>query len=79
MAIVRRGVAFDEDDRRPLEGHEAAQLADERAERLVELERGAESARAAVRRLEDVDAVAELVAQPLRLCGARLGAARARR
>ena len=56
-----RGVAFDEDDRRPLEGNEAAQLADEGSERLVELERRAESTRAAVRRLEDVDAMPELV------------------
>ena len=75
----RRGVALDEDDRRPLEGKETAQLADERAERLVELERRAEGARAAVRGLEDVDAVAQLVAQPFRLGGARLGATAARR
>ena len=70
-----RGVALHEDDRRPLEGNEAAQLPDERAECLVELERRAEGARAAVRRLEDVDAVTELVAQPFRLGGAQLGAA----
>ncbi len=71
----RRGVAFHEDDRRPLEGNEAAQLANERAERLVELERRAEGARAAVRRLEDVDAMTELVTQAFRLGGPRLGAA----
>ena len=69
VAIVRRGVAFDEDDRRALERDEPAQLADEGAERLVELERRAERARAPVRRLEHVDAVPELVAQPLGLRG----------
>src|SRR4029450_825469 len=70
-----RGVALHQDDRRPLEGNEATQLADERAERLVELERRAERARAAVRSLEDVDAVTELVAQPFSLGSAQLGAA----
>jgi len=70
-----RRVAFHEDDRRPLERHEPAELADERAERLVELERGAEGPGASVRRLEHVDAVTELVAQPFRLGRPRLGTA----
>ena len=52
-------------------GTNAPQLADERAERLLELERGRERAGAAVRRLEHVDPTAELVAQRLRLAGAR--------
>ena len=71
----RRRVAFDQDDRRPLEGDEPAQLADERAERFVELERGAERPRTAVRCLEHVDPVSELVAEALRLGGTRLGPA----
>jgi hypothetical protein len=62
-----RAPVLREDDRGALERDEPAQLADERAERLLDLERRAEGPRAAVRRLEHVDAPAELVAQPLRL------------
>ena len=67
----RRRVPFDENDRCPLERDEATQLADEGAERRVELERRGERAGDAVRRLEDVGAPGELVAEPFRLGGAR--------
>ena len=66
----RRRVVLDEHDRRAVERNEAAQLDDERAERLLDLQRRAERAGAAVRRLERVDVAAELVAK-------RLGLARA--
>ena len=56
-------------------GEQSAQLLDERRERRVEVERRAECARGAARRLEHVDSSAELVAQPLRLGGALLGGA----
>ena len=57
------GLTLDEDDRRSLERDEAAYLADEGAERLLDLERRSERAGAAVRRLEEVDAAAERIAQ----------------
>ena len=57
-----RGVALDQHDRRALERHEPAYLADERAKRLLHLERGAERACAAVRRLEHVHTSAERIA-----------------
>ena len=62
-----------EDDRHPVERDEAAQLADERLERLVEIERGAEGTGAACRGLEDVGTAAQLVAEQLRLDDLRLG------
>ena len=62
-----------EHDRHPVERQEHAHLADERLERLVELERRAERPRAAVRGLEHVRPPAELVAQPLGLGRPRLG------
>ncbi len=74
-----RHAAFGEDDRGPVERHEPAQLPDEGAERLVEVERGAERPRAAPGRLEQVDTPAESVAQllglgRLRFRGRRLAA-----
>src|SRR5207302_3407609 len=68
-----RGLALDQDDRRPVERNELAQLVDERVERPLDLERGSECAGAAVRGFEHVGAAAELVAQPVRLGGPRLG------
>src|SRR2546423_11771541 len=62
-----RATVLGKDDRHPLEGEEAAQLADERREGLVELEGRAERTGAPVRGLEDVDPPPERVAQPLRL------------
>ena len=54
-------ISLEEDDAQPVERYEPAHLADERAERLVEPERGAERPRAAVRRLQHVDAPSECV------------------
>jgi hypothetical protein len=65
--------ALDEHDRDAVEGDESAQLANERAERLVEVERRRERPRAPVRGLQQVDAAAELVAEALRLGRPRLG------
>ena len=70
---ARRAV-LGEDDRDAVEREQAAQLADERAERLGELERRAQRARAAVDRVEEVGAPAELVAEGLRLRRPRLRA-----
>ena len=64
-----RDAAFGEDDRRPVERDQAAQLADEGAERLVEVERRRECPRAAAGRFEQVDAAGELIAQVLGLGG----------
>jgi hypothetical protein len=66
-----------EDDRHPVERDEAAQLADERLESLVEIERRTEGTCAACRRLEDVGTAAQLVTEQfglydLRLRGRRL-------
>ena len=60
-------LALDQHDRDAVERHERAHLADERLESVLEYERRAECARAAVRRLEHVDAAAERVAQFLSL------------
>ena len=73
--MIRAPLALDEQDRGAVEGQQSAQLLDERRERHVEVERRAERARAAARRLEHVDPPPELVAQPLRLGGALLGGA----
>ena len=51
-----------EDDRHPVERDEPSQLADERLEGRVEVERGAERAGAPCGRLEDVGPPAQLVA-----------------
>ena len=56
-----------EHDRHALERHERAQLADERARGLVEVERRAERPRTAVGCVEQVGAAAQLVAQRLGL------------
>ena len=74
---ARRGddarlIPFYQHERNARERDEPAQLADERAERLVEVERRAERAGAAVRGVEQIRAPAELVAQRLRLVDARL-------
>ena len=60
-------VALDEHDGDAVERHERTHLADERLERVLEHERGAERTRATVRGLEHVDAPAERVSQLLRL------------
>src|SRR5581483_2018325 len=65
-----RGVVLDEDDRGTVERNDGAELADERAEGRLDLERRAERTRAAVRGIEDLAALPELVAQPLSLGGA---------
>ena len=62
--------SLDEEDRGTVEGQEAAQLLDEGREGHVEVERGAERAGGAARRLLHVDPPAELVAEPLRFGGA---------
>ena len=67
---------LDEQDRRAVERQQAAQLLDEGRERHVEVERGAERAGGAARGLAEVDASAELVAEPLGLRGTLLGGAR---
>ena len=72
-----RGSRLFEDDRHPVERDEAAQLADERLESLVEIERRTEGTCAACRRLEDVGTAAQLVTEQfglydLRLRGRRL-------
>ena len=69
---ARRGVVG-EHDRGPVERDEPAQLADEGAERLLEVERRAERAGAAVGGVEQVGAPAELVAERLGLGGALPG------
>ena len=66
------GAPLFENDRHPVERDEAAQLADEPLERLVEIERGAEGTGAACRGLEDVGTAAQLVAEQLRLDDLRL-------
>ena len=66
-----RGAVVGEHDRRPVERDEAAQLADERGERLLDLERRAERAGAAIRGVEQIDPAAELVTEPFRLRSAR--------
>ena len=68
-----RDAVLAQHDRDPVEGQQPAHLADEGVEGLVELERGAERAGAAVGGLERVRAAAELVAQPLGIGRARLG------
>ena len=65
-----------EQDRGAVERQQAAQLARERGERTLEVERGAERARCAAGRLEQVDPAAELVAQALRFRGPLLGVVR---
>src|SRR5205085_10187185 len=65
-----RAATFDKHNRDPLEGDQRPQLANESAERLVEVERRRERACAAVRSLEHVHPAPELVAE-------RLGLARA--
>ena len=67
-----RGSRLFEDDRHPVERDEAAQLADERLESLVEIERRVEGACAACRRLEDVRTAAQLVTEQFGLCDLRL-------
>ena len=62
-----------DEDRRTVEGEQAAQLLDEGGERRVQIERRAERTRRTARRLEQVDSPPELVAQPLRLGCALLG------
>ena len=71
-----RAAALGKQDRGAVEGQQAAELADEGGERLVEVERRAERPRRTVRRLEQVDATAELVAQTLGLCGPLFGVVR---
>ena len=67
-----RHALLGEHDRHAVERHEPAQLADERAERLVEIERRVERPGATVGSVEQVGAAAELVAQRLGLLGAAL-------
>ena len=57
-----RDIALDEHDRGAVERDEAADLADEGAECVLQLERGAERTRGAIRGLEHVDPASELVA-----------------
>jgi hypothetical protein len=61
-----------EDDRHSVERDEAAQLANERSECLVEIERRAEGTRAAIRGVEQICPTAELVAQSLGFGGTLL-------
>ena len=69
--MTLRDASLGEHDRHAVERHQPAQLADEDAERLVEVERRRERAGAAARRLEDVDAATELVAKVFRLARSR--------
>ena len=65
-------VAFDEHDGDPIERHEPAHLADERAERLLEDQGRPERAGAAIRGLEHVDTATERIPQLLGLGRAAL-------
>jgi hypothetical protein len=68
-----RAPLFAEHDRHPVERQQPTHLADERVERLVELEGRAQRAGAPVRRLEHVRAVPESVPELLGLGRATLG------
>ena len=65
----RRTTVLEQEDRRTFEGNEPLQLGDEGAERLVELEGGAERPSAAACRFEHVDVPTELVPEALGLLG----------
>ena len=67
-----RNPVVGEHDRRSVERDEPAELPDERGESLLDLERRAERAGAAVRGVEEVDPPAKLVAELLGLLGAGL-------
>ena len=67
-----RGSLLGEHDRRAVERDEAAKLPDEGREGLLDLERRAERAGAAVGSVEQVDPAAELVTKALRLRGPAL-------
>jgi hypothetical protein len=66
-------VAFDEHDGDPVERHEPAHFADERAESFFDDQGRPERAGATVRGLEHVDAAAERIPQLLGLRGTTLG------
>src|SRR3954467_15052118 len=68
-----RRALLGEYDRDPVERDQPSQLSDERAERLVEVERRAERACAAVGGVEQVGAPPELVPQRLGLLRSLLG------
>ena len=61
-----RRAVVGQDDRRPVERDHAPQLANERGERLLDLERRPERPCAAIRGVEEIDPPAELVAEPFR-------------